>query len=232
MEENDLQDLRKKIFSDVEPSKPLAAEQGLLLGILKADPREAPEPTAAILADAAPAEAPTAAAEPAPSLTEEEREALTLREVKMLISEYRLRIAESERRLVDLRYRLAGLETEYKAVMGEPVTAPPPPPPAPPAAVQSPAPAPPAAAPPASASPAPKGPRPRPRAWEDSNEISLEEAAWRILTELGKSLDPWRVVAAVKRRGFRRPFTEEALVKECRKSTRLGISAGGNIYLK
>ncbi|MCU0722113.1 MAG: hypothetical protein MUC63_00595 [Planctomycetes bacterium] len=226
MEDKDVQDLRKRLFSDVEEEKP--QPQTGLLDLFKANVGGSTEEAEAPEEEAGESGAPPAPASvpPSTSLTEEEREALTLREIKLLIAEYRLRIAESERRLAELRYRLAGLETEYRAVIGEPVSPlPPPPPPMPAPAPAAPEP------PPAAAAPA-RAVRPRPRAWDDSGTISLEEAAWRILTEQGKSLAPWRVVAAVKRHGFRRAFTEEALVKECRGSARLGISAGGNIYLK
>ncbi len=227
MNDNEITDLRKKLFSDVEEKTEPEEDRVSIDDIFEG--KEAP-PESSRETPPTPPVAPAPPEEEEPK-TEEERATLNLRQIRKLIAAYRYHLAEAERRVNELRMKLAGLDTEYKALVGE---SPLPPPPAP-----EPAPASPAEAP--APSPAPRHPQASPPAgrarraespWEDAGDIQLEEAAWRILIEMGKSMPLWRIASAIRRKGFPGAFSESTLDTEVKKSGRLGFTGQGHVYLK
>lgn len=215
MRQKEFDDLRKRIFSDVEEEEEPDVEKVTFEDLFNAQEvrplREAPAPR------------PPEPVEEDKPQTEEDRTVLNLRQIKRLISAYRYRLAEAERRVGELRMKVAGLETEYRAIVGEP--APPP--------QREPAPAPPRRTPDPPAQPAPKRTRkPTAALWEDAGEIGLEEAARRILIEQGKSMPLWRIASAIRRKGYSKEVSESALDAEIKKSDRLGFTGLGHVYIK
>jgi hypothetical protein len=217
MNDKDLENVREKLFADVEEEPETETQKVTFEDLFKkgGEGRKVPPKPAGPVAEEPTEEAPA---------TEEERMTLNLGQIRRLIAAHRWRIADAERRVDDLRVKLAGLETEYKALVNEP---------APPEARR-------ASEPVAVEEKKPRkvrtasGPSPQRNdsSWKDAASISLEEAAWRILIEQGKSLPLWRIASAIRRKGYPAEFTESGLSACVRKSTRLGFTGEGHIYIK
>jgi hypothetical protein len=221
MNDKEFDNIRKKLFPEAEEKKVEPAPEKISFqDLFKEQEEEGPTKP---LAKPEPVSVETAVEE-VPD-TPEERARLNLKQIKKLISEYRWWLAEAEKRVGDLRAKLVGLETEYRVLKGAAPAARPLPPETPAPAEERAAPAP---APRKKASPA----RKTNAVWSDADSISVEEAAWRILTEQGKSMPLWRIASAIRRKGFAGEFTESSLGSVVRNSTRLGFTGEGHIYIK
>ncbi|MHC5080396.1 MAG: hypothetical protein ACYTHN_15390 [Planctomycetota bacterium] len=221
MNEDEFKNVRDKLLSDREEPSESSIEKVSFEDLFGSEekPESKAQPQTATLSPKPPEEK-----QPA---TEEERTTLNLGQIRRLISSYRYRIADAERRVQELRAKLLGLETEYKALVGEAVPPPSPPreeEPAEPVKSQTPR------RPKVSSGQAQA--RRANASWGDAHAIDLEEAAWRILTETGKSMPLWRIASAIRRKGFSTPFTESSLGTVVKQSKRLGFTGEGHIYIK